>query len=481
MIFTEFRFFIFFAIVFCVYWALRSNLWRKVWILSVSYLFYGAWDWRFLLLIVGSSVMDYFVGLNMSKAESPKTRRSWLMVSLIVNLSVLGFFKYANFFTDSAVGLFSWLGLPVNSVTLNILLPVGISFYTFQTLSYSIDVYAGRIKPAKSLLDLTTFVAFFPQLVAGPIVRASDFLPQLDVARSFSQVNVRACLTLFMVGFFKKACVSDNLAPVVDRYFAAPETYDAISGWIGVLSYTTQIYCDFSGYSDMAIACAGLLGYELCENFNFPYFASSITDFWRRWHISLSTWLKDYLYIPMGGNRGGQLFTYRNLMLTMLLGGLWHGAAWTFVAWGAMHGGALVIHKEWGNWMRRLSVKEGALIAEGKETARVKKVSPWAVLFTFYWICITWVFFRADSFATAMTVLRSFVLFQSPGAQQLSVGILGFLAALLVLHWLTARQVWTQAIAKLPTQLFAVGYGFAAAILLTLVPVGYTAFIYFQF
>ncbi|MEN8445884.1 MAG: MBOAT family O-acyltransferase, partial [Cyanobacteria bacterium J06555_13] len=348
MIFTELRFLLFFAVVFGIYWSLQRNGWRKAWILLCSYAFYGAWDWRFLSLIIGSTLVDYIVGLQLGKEETaPGIRRRWLMLSLVVNLGALAFFKYANFFATSAVGFFGWLGVPVNSVTLNVVLPVGISFYTFQTLSYSLDIYARRLAPRKSLLDLATFVAFFPQLVAGPIVRASDFLPQLERSRTFSQINVRACLTLFLTGFFKKACVSDNLAPIVDRFFADPASFDALSAWIGVFSYTTQIYCDFSGYSDMAIACAGLLGYELCINFNFPYFASSVTDFWRRWHISLSTWLKDYLYIPLGGNRGGQLFTYRNLLITMVLGGLWHGAAWTFVVWGALHGGALVVHREW--------------------------------------------------------------------------------------------------------------------------------------
>ncbi|MEL6159073.1 MAG: MBOAT family O-acyltransferase [Cyanobacteria bacterium J06623_5] len=472
MIFTEFRFFLFFAIVFGVYWALRSNQWRKAWILSCSYLFYGAWDWRFLSLIIGSTLIDYVVGLNLATPRAtPKARRSLLLLSLSVNLGALAFFKYANFFTDSAIDLFAWLGLPVNQVTLGIVLPVGISFYTFQTLSYSIDVYTRRLQPRESLLDLATFVAFFPQLVAGPIVRASDFLPQLDELRTFNQVNVRACLTLFMVGFFKKACVSDNLAPIVDRYFAEPQAFDALSSWIGVLSYTAQIYCDFSGYSDMAIACAGLLGYELCLNFNFPYFASSITDFWRRWHISLSTWLKDYLYIPLGGNRGGKWFTYRNLMITMVLGGLWHGAAWTFVVWGTLHGGALIIHKEWHRLTRTIP-------------ALAKPSDGWgiaSVLVTFYWVCITWIFFRADSFGSAMTVLQSFVLWRSPGTQTLSVSILGALFVLCWLHWLTSKAVWTRAVESLPNQLYAVGYGFAAALILTLVPVGYTAFIYFQF
>ena len=470
MIFTEFRFLIFFAIVYAVYWALHSNQWRKAWILVCSYAFYGAWDWRFLSLIIGSTLVDYVVGRKLDQhQDEPKLKRRWLMMSLTANLGALAFFKYANFFADSAVDLFAWLGLPANQVTLGIVLPVGISFYTFQTLSYSLDIYAGKLKPRESLLDLATFVAFFPQLVAGPIVRAADFLPQLDSLRSFGQVNLRSCLTLFLVGFFKKACISNNLAPIVDQYFAAPDAYTALSSWIAVLSYTVQIYCDFSGYSDMAIACAGLLGYDLCINFNFPYFASSITDFWRRWHISLSTWLKDYLYIPLGGNRGGTLFTYRNLMLTMVLGGLWHGAAWTFVVWGFLHGGALIIHKEWSNWTKQMP-------------ALVKSSVFWGIPLTFYWICITWVFFRAESFSSAMTVLNSFVLLRSPGTAQLSTSILSAFILLATIHWFASHQaVWTKAIAKIPAQVYAVGYGFIAALILTLMPVGQTPFIYFQF
>ena len=484
MIFTEFRFFLFFAIVFGVYWTLRHNGWRKAWLLLCSYAFYGAWDWRFLFLIMGSTLVDYIVGLNLVKArERPMVKRSWLMVSLGVNLGALAYFKYANFFAESATDMFSWLGLPMNSVTLNIVLPVGISFYTFQTLSYSLDIYAGRLQPRKSLLDLATFVAFFPQLVAGPIVRASDFLPQLDSVRQFSQVNIRTCLTLFIVGFFKKACVSDNLAPVVDRYFSDPSAFDALSSWIGVVGYATQIYCDFSGYSDMAIACAGLLGYQLCVNFDFPYFASNITDFWRRWHISLSTWLKDYLYIPLGGNRGGQWATYRNLTLTMLLGGLWHGAAWTFVVWGALHGGALIVHREWRKFAEKLAGKLSARRSPSSGKAvGLPMLSPMlGPLLTFYWVCIAWVFFRADSFGSALVVLRSFVLMRSPGEQQLNLGLFSVFFVLGCLHWLTAKKVWTQAIEKMPAQLYAVGYGFAAALMLTIVPVGFTPFIYFQF
>ncbi|MEL7503885.1 MAG: MBOAT family O-acyltransferase [Cyanobacteria bacterium J06554_6] len=468
MIFTEFRFLLFFSIVFGLYWVMQRNTARKVLILLTSYLFYGAWDWRFLSILMGSTLVDYYVSLRIAETERPRPRRHWLLVSLATNLGVLGVFKYFNFFADSATHLFGRLGLPVNSVTLNLVLPVGISFYTFQTLSYTLDVYFGKLAPERNLLNLACFIAFFPQLVAGPIVRAIDFLPQLQTPRRFTQVDVRACLILFLVGFFKKACVSDNLAPLVDTYFSAPESYTALSAWIGVLSYAVQIYCDFSGYSDMAIAVAGLLGYELCLNFDAPYFASSITAFWRRWHISLSTWLKDYLYIPLGGNRGGELMTYRNLLLTMLLGGLWHGAAWTFIFWGGLHGAALVVHREWSKRVNAYSLLS--------QTAGV-----WGIFLTFYWVCFTWIFFRADSFATALTVVHGYVFLQSPGSQQLPVGLLAAFAVLAILHRFFSQPKWKAQLLQLPPQLFATGYGFATAALLTLMPTGYVPFIYFQF
>jgi alginate O-acetyltransferase complex protein AlgI len=353
-------------------------------------------------------------------------------------------------------------------VTLNILLPVGISFFTFQTLSYTLDVYFGNLKPERNFLNLACFVAFFPQLVAGPIVRAADFLPQLATARTFAQVNVRGCLILFIVGFFKKACISDNLSTFVDTYFASPDSYNALSAWIAVIAYAIQIYCDFSGYTDMAIATAGLLGYEFCPNFDAPYFASSITDFWRRWHISLSTWLKDYLYIPLGGNRGGQWLTYRNLMLTMLLGGLWHGAAWTFVIWGGLHGVALITHREWSKRVRL-------------RPAWTRAVALWGTGLTFYWVCLTWIFFRANNFKTAATVFKSFVFLQSPGSEQLSLSLIAVFTVLAGLHWLFSRTNWETRLSRVPAQLFAVGYGAVAAILLTAMPTTYTPFIYFQF
>jgi alginate O-acetyltransferase complex protein AlgI len=298
MLFTEFRFLIFFAIAFSVYWLLKSNKNRLFWLLLCSYIFYGAWDWRFLSLIILSTLLDYCVGWQLEKQTHDLYRKLLISFSLLTNLGILGFFKYCNFFLESGINLLNFLGIPVSSTTLNIVLPVGISFYTFQTISYSLDVYLGKMRPEKKLLNFAVFISFFPQLVAGSIVRASTFLPQLKQARTFDLVKIRYLLLLFLIGYIKKACVSDNIAPFVDSFFANPEDYTALSAWIGVLLYTIQIYCDFSGYSDMAIACAGFLGYELCLNFDFPYFSSSITEFWRRWHISLSTWLRDYLYIP---------------------------------------------------------------------------------------------------------------------------------------------------------------------------------------
>ena len=362
------------------------------------------------------------------------------MLSLALNLGLLGVFKYYGFFVESARGLLDALGIALHARVPEIVLPVGISFYTFQTLSYTIDVYRRRIEPLHSLPDFALFVSFFPQLVAGPIVRASDFLPQLERRPRWADVAVRRALVLFLVGFVKKACIADGVAPVVDRVFAHPALWTSSAVWTAVLLYAVQIYCDFSGYTDMAIACAELLGFRLEKNFDFPYVARSVTEFWRRWHISLSGWLRDYLYIPLGGNRGGRLATHRNLLLTMLLGGLWHGAAWTFVAWGGLHGVALAAHKEWRRWLgggsgggprpdlRRRLPELPAPVAAG---------AGWAA--TFVWVCLAWIFFRAQSFADAAVLVRSF--FGVPGAASLRLdpGWLVLVAVVGAAHWLGAR------------------------------------------
>ena len=465
MLFVEPRFLFFFVVVFGLHWCLRTQTSRKFVLLAASYVFYAAWDWRFLSLILASTLIDYFVGICLARERGQARRKLWLVVSVVGNLGILGFFKYFNFFVESAVGLSQWIGLPVSFDTLRIILPVGISFYTFQTLSYSIDVYHRRLPATRSLLDLALFVGFFPQLVAGPIVRALDFLPQLRDKKFLGNVAFRSCLTLFLFGLFKKTFISDNLAPTVDAYFATPEDYSVATCWLAVFFYAVQIYCDFSGYSDMAIACAQLLGYQLCTNFHFPYFAADITDFWRRWHMSLSSWLRDYLYIPLGGSRGSRLFNYRNLMITMLLGGLWHGAAWNFIVWGALHGLALIVHKEWQR------ATGGAM--------RFPPVLGCAI--TFYWVCLAWVFFRAADLTTASTILKSFLLFESQGAATIGLEKWWIIPSIILVHWLTYGDRLLEQIQRLPRWSFAAGYSFLAVLTLTLMPSSYHPFIYFQF
>ncbi|MDB6148970.1 MAG: hypothetical protein JWQ44_418 [Chthoniobacter sp.] len=512
MLFVQFRFLVFFLIVFAIHWMLRGNTARKIWLLICSHFFYAClflggpdsaasdafppWTfytaltegrplptgWWFPFVLWGSTIMDYVVGLGIGNANNDGRRKAWLFVSLAVNLGVLAFFKYFNWGIDSVYAALDWFGLHTSKWTLAIFLPYGISFYTFQSMSYSIDVYRRRMEPVRSFLDLAFFISFFPQLVAGPIVRAMTFLPQVSVKRVWANVNVRACLALFFIGFVKKACISENVAPIVDAYFASPGRYDLYSSFIGVIFYAVQIYCDFSGYTDMAIACSRLLGYELTLNFDFPYFSRNITEFWRKWHISLSTWLRDYLYISLGGNRGSKLFTYRNLMITMLLGGLWHGASWTFVIWGGMHGLALVVHREW----QRLTENAGATF---------HKVMSWiAVPLTFYWILITWVFFRAQNvydektrelktsgFAIAREVLDAICLFDSHGPRSFSLSCLWLLMGLAVIHYANSRRWLANWWQRIPDWAFSalLGAGFAAA--LFFVPAKYKPFIYFQF
>jgi alginate O-acetyltransferase complex protein AlgI len=468
MLFVEYRFFWFFLAVFSVYWSLRENRSRKIWLLICSYIFYAAWNWKFLFLLIGSSALDYFVGIMLDRTKDPARRRLWLILSLCANLGTLAFFKYYNFFIASAGELLAWLGLPASVHTLNIIIPVGISFYTFHSMSYTIDVYRGKMRAVPSLLDVACFIGFFPQMVAGPIVRAFALLPQLQSLRKFSDVDVRGALILFLTGFIKKACIADALAPTVDRYFEAPWNFDTPSAWVGILFYAIQAYCDFSGYTDMAIASARLLGYELTENFRFPYFARDVGDFWRRWHISLSSWLRDYLYIPLGGSRGSRWSTYRNLMVTMTLCGLWHGAAWTFVIFGALHGVAMIIHKEWTRWTENIRAIQAAM-----------RWIAWPL--TFYFLCAALFFFRASDLHRVGTGLRSFVLFSSTGVEQLGAWKLWIVLVLGVIHWLNSRGTFATWWRRGPDPVFAAAYGCAAATILLFIPAHYTPFIYFQF
>ena len=468
LVFSQPLFIVFFLIVFAIHWSLQGNQARKTWLLAVSYFFYASWDWRFLALIWVSTFVDYVAGQMMARDSVPLSRRFWLIASLVTNLGILGVFKYFDFFATSAARLLTAIGLPTSEPTLALILPIGISFFTFQTLSYTIDVYRRRLDAVDSPLDFALFVAFFPQLVAGPIVRAAEFLPQLREPRRFALIDVRMCLTLFLFGFVKKSCIADHVSQVVDVVFELPGDFDSLTIHLAVLLYAVQIYCDFSGYTDMAIGCAGLLGYRLPRNFDFPYLTGNITVFWSRWHISLSSWLRDYLYIPLGGNRGGRWFTARNLLLTMLLGGLWHGAGWNFVLWGGLHGLALIVHRE---WQRR----------SDPDTASVKFVSRLGPLLCFWWVCSLWIFFRARTFSQAIVLTRSWWFFDSPGAGMFPAWWWLLLGVLLVCHLIARRYDQAEWVHQLPDWLFAPLFGAAFATAIAFAARDAEPFIYFQF
>lgn len=342
MLFFEMRFVFFFVIIYTLYIILQcfhKKELQNFLLLVASYIFYGSWDWRFLSLIIISTMIDYFCSQGIGETNSIKKKKTFLLISVVANLGILGFFKYSGFFVREFGRLLNILGFQANIPVLNFILPAGISFYTFQTMSYTIDVYRGELKPQKSFLNFATFVSFFPQLVAGPIERATNLMRQIDNERKIEFNKVIEGLRLYVWGVFKKIVIADNLAPIVDSIMVAPGEHNAWELLIAGTAFAVQIYGDFSGYSDMARGIANMMGFELMQNFNLPYFSKGIRDFWRRWHISLSTWLRDYVYIPLGGNRKGKLRTYINSNLTMLIGGFWHGASWNFIFWGGVSRG----------------------------------------------------------------------------------------------------------------------------------------------
>ncbi|QDU66032.1 MBOAT family O-acyltransferase [Engelhardtia mirabilis] len=407
MLFDSYPFALFIAAVWTVYWLLSGTKHARIWwLLAASYFFYGWWDPRFLALIAASTLLDFVVGQALHGAQDQRRRRMLVGISLAGNLGALGFFKYWGFFTREAARMIESLGFEAHLPTLQVILPVGISFYTFQTLSYTLDIYRRQLEPERDFGRFALFVAFFPQLVAGPIVRARDFLPQMRTRPVLTAPAFESGLALFFWGLVKKVVIADYLGgTLVDDFWNDPTSYGGLASVLGIWAYALQIYGDFSGYSDCAIGLARMLGFELCENFDKPYCATSPRDFWRRWHISLSTWLRDYLYISLGGNRGGPWFTYRNLALTMLLGGLWHGASWMFVIWGAYQGLLLIVDRlvdlpepktGAGVWLRR------------------------AVMFQL--VCLGWVFFRSATPSDAWAVLGS--LFAPQGSSVIEPWVL---------------------------------------------------------
>lgn len=390
MMFTDFWFFPFILIV--VFFAnviFRKNQTHRILFLTFSsYFFYATWNWKFSFLIMLSTIIDYFLGLKIYNSKNLKQRKLFLFLSILANLTVLGFFKYFNFFVDNI----SWLfGSSFNYW--NIILPVGISFYTFQTMSYSIDIYRKEINAEKNFLKFAFFVSFFPQLVAGPIVRAKEFLPQTKKIKIPSNGDFLKGFQIFLYGVIKKLLIADTLAIFVDVVYGSPSLFSTQTLWLATIAYTIQIFCDFSGYSDMAIGIAKMLGFNLVKNFDLPYLSRSVTEFWRRWHLSLSRWIRDYIYIPLGGNRDGKFKQARNLLITMLLGGLWHGASWNFIFWGGLHGLALVIEKY--IIFPNFNFKNKNLIFN---------FISWFLTINF--VMLSWIFFRAKNFSDAFLIIN---------------------------------------------------------------------------
>lgn len=470
MLFPTLDFGLFFLAAFALSWALRDRLTaRKLALLGFSYFFYGYWDWRFCFLLAGSSLLNYAAGMALDRTADRRGRCAILTAAVAVNLGVLAFFKYYGFFLRSLSELLFSLGLERDLPFLEIILPVGISFFTFQGISYVVDVYRGDVRAARSPLDLLLYISFFPQLVAGPIVRASTFLPQLAAKPDPDRILAATGLLLILLGLFKKIVIANYLATdMVDLVFLAPTFHGPVDLTLGAYGYAIQIYCDFSAYSDIAIGVAALLGFRFQRNFDQPYRSESLREFWRRWHISLSTWLRDYLYIPLGGGRGGRLATARNLMVTMLLGGIWHGAAWTFVFWGFLHGAGLVVERAMG-W--------GGGVA-GR--------APWrralSVLAVFHFVCLGWIFFRAENFGYAVDYLLSFANLEAP-VMFLRPLILALLAlgaiGQLLPPSLTPRAA--TAFARWPVLAQGVAVGGAIVAIDALGPIGVAPFIYFQF
>ncbi len=401
MFFNSIDFAVFFLIVFTLYWVISKNKnYRNILILCASYFFYGWWDWRFLVLIAGSSCVDFMIGQLLHKTTIQSKRKWLLWMSLVINLGLLFYFKYTNFFIESFVSSFKLFGIDLEVSTLSIILPVGISFYTFQTLSYTIDIYRKQLEPTKDIVAFFAFVSFFPQLVAGPIERASKLLPQFSKSHTFNYEGVKSGLLLIAFGLFKKVVIADRAAVIVNQVFNTPEDYEGVQVIMASFLFAFQIYCDFSGYSDIAIGVARTLGFNLTKNFDTPYFSRSITAFWRHWHISLSTWFRDYVYIPLGGSRKGNHRTYANLFIVFLVSGLWHGAAINFVIWGAIHGIIIVFEKV------TYTAKQPVYKYLGLDRNIFSNKLFFGII-TFTIVCFAWIFFRAATFADATILIRN--------------------------------------------------------------------------
>jgi alginate O-acetyltransferase complex protein AlgI len=476
MVFNSLVYALFLPVVVGIHWAAPPAARRWV-LLVASYLFYAGWDWRFLGLIALSTAVDYSIGRGLGRVDDERGRRALLIASVTANLGILGAFKYGGFFVESAAGLLARIGLEPNPALLEIILPVGISFYTFQTISYTVDVYRRKLEPERSLPTFALFVAYFPQLVAGPIERATHLLPQLRTPQPRPGAEATSsALGLILLGLLKKVVIADAVAPVVNRGFADAGGLSATSAWAAAIGFSLQVYGDFSGYTDVARGTSRLLGIELRVNFRQPYLSRNLTEYWRRWHVSLSNWLQAYLYVPLGGNRGSRRRTYRNLMITMVLGGLWHGAAWTFVVWGAVHGVILVVERSLG-----VQPDDRDLLPAARQWPAV------AAAFTLW--TLTLVPFRSDSLAMAGRMLGSMftgpVGVPSPQAWADVVMVAAMAAVVLLIDVLhRADPAWLGRVVRRPLEVPAATGALAGAALVALLLFSGSPtapFIYFQF
>ncbi len=472
MLFPTTTFAIFFLVVFTLSWLLmpRTERWRPF-IIVASFVFYGAWDWRFCFLLAFSIVWNQAFALAIHGSQRPRTRKLVLAAGLVGDVALLGYFKYYGFFVSSTNDLFGAVGIDIPLEARAIVLPVGISFFTFMAISYLVDVYRGDFQPV-GLGTFAAYLSFFPHLVAGPIVRPGELIPQLQSPRDPRYVDASRAFFLIATGLFMKVVIANHLASsIVDEVFGAPNRHSSFEVLIGIYAYAVQIYADFFGYTNIAIGVALLLGFKFPQNFDAPYSAVSITDFWRRWHMTLSRWLRDYVYIPLGGNRHGRLATYRNLMLTMLIGGLWHGAGWTFVAWGAIHGTALVVER-WWRW------RPG--FVERPSTRGRRALHRFV---TFQIVCFAWIFFRSDSFASAWDlIVRLFTAWGQP-SPLVTAGVLAAIAIGIGSQYVPSRLPLAimGRFSRLPIPAQAAVLALALVLTSAMGPEGVPPFIYFQF
>lgn len=485
MLFNSIEFAIFLPIVFLLYWFVfqRNLKAQNLFIVIVSYIFYGWWDWRFLFLILFSTLQDYAVSYWLSKEERPKQRKWLLALSIVTNLGFLGFFKYYNFFVENFVTAFTFFGTKPNIQTLQILLPVGISFYTFQTLSYTIDVYKRKMDATKDFIAFSAFVSFFPQLVAGPIERATHLLPQFYKKRIFNETLAKDGMRQILWGLFKKMVIADNCAIFANQVFAGYETATGSELILGAVFFSFQIYGDFSGYSDIAIGTSKLFGFDLMKNFHYPYFSRSVAEFWRRWHISLNTWFRDYLYIPLGGSKGGNSMRIRNTFIIFLVSGFWHGANWTFIIWGGLN--ALYILP---SILLKTNRNHLDIVAQDKIFPSLKEIA--SMLFTFALIALAWIFFRAENVSHALAYIsgifdKSIISIPNFGrSTSQAFATLILVSFLLLVEWIGRRnhygleKLFTHKKHKIIRWSF---YAFIIMLIMLFMQTDETPFIYFQF